>query len=240
MVNSLSASWRRLGLWLFWRGRFFGSRRIKARYTPKKPFAPLEIEFDQLIASSGKRIAALLQTLKDTGARIGEGCKIKKGRHRRSKTDHNNKRPRKRQQQPNRKSNRKNNSHAQNNKRKIPSIRLQPQPNAAQRSHGDREKQTCLPTAEPKIQADPPAYLQTLESNHGFAKTLNLPHVMKLLGRRSIQNTMIYMHLAKFECKEYETAYAATLNEKDELLKAGFDFIRFGEKEQLAVHRRRK
>jgi integrase len=73
-----------------------------------------------------------------------------------------------------------------------------------------------------------------------FAKTQNLPHVMELLGHRNIQNTMIYMHLAKFECKEYETAYAATLMEEDELLKAGFDFIRFNEKEQLAVYRRRK
>jgi len=63
---------------------------------------------------------------------------------------------------------------------------------------------------------------------------------MELLGHRNIQNTRIYMHLAKFECKEYETAYAATLKEEDEILKAGFDFIRFNEKEQLAVYRRRK
>lgn len=59
---------------------------------------------------------------------------------------------------------------------------------------------------------------------------------MELLGHRNIQNIMIYMHLAKFEYKEYETAYAATLKEEDELLKAGFDFIRFKEKEQLAVY----
>lgn len=51
---------------------------IKARYTPKKPFVPLETELDQLIASSGKRTAALLQTLKDTGAKIGEACKLKR------------------------------------------------------------------------------------------------------------------------------------------------------------------
>jgi integrase len=73
-----------------------------------------------------------------------------------------------------------------------------------------------------------------------YAKTLNLPYVMELLGHKNVNNTMIYMHLAKFESKECETAYARTLQEEDDLLKAGFDFVRYNEKEQVAVYRRRK
>lgn len=43
----------------------------------KIPFIPTETEIDQLIASCGKRTATLLQTLKETGARISEAVKIK-------------------------------------------------------------------------------------------------------------------------------------------------------------------
>ena len=63
---------------------------------------------------------------------------------------------------------------------------------------------------------------------------------MELIGHKNVNNTMSYMHLAKFESREYETAYAKTLQEEDQLLKTGFDFIRFNEKEQVAVYRRRK
>jgi len=73
-----------------------------------------------------------------------------------------------------------------------------------------------------------------------FVKTKNLPHVMEMLGHKNINNTMIYMHLAKFEPTEYDTAYARTIKEEDEFLKAGFDFIRYNEKEQVAIYRRRK
>ncbi|MCL6579838.1 MAG: tyrosine-type recombinase/integrase [Candidatus Bathyarchaeota archaeon] len=40
------------------------------------PFIPLETEIDQLIASCNKRTAALLQLLKETGARIGEAARL--------------------------------------------------------------------------------------------------------------------------------------------------------------------
>jgi integrase len=50
---------------------------FKVKYQPKQPFIPLESELDQLIAACGKRTAAFLQTLKDTGARAGEIAKLK-------------------------------------------------------------------------------------------------------------------------------------------------------------------
>jgi integrase len=50
---------------------------LKVNYTPRKPFAPLGAELYQLFAALGKRTAAFLQILKDTGARCGELCKLK-------------------------------------------------------------------------------------------------------------------------------------------------------------------
>jgi integrase len=51
----------------------------KPRYKPeeKLPFIPTETEIDQLIASCGERTATLLQTLKETGIRIGEAIMLK-------------------------------------------------------------------------------------------------------------------------------------------------------------------
>jgi integrase len=42
----------------------------------KLPFIPLEKKIDDLIASCGKRMATVLQLLKDTGMRIGEALDL--------------------------------------------------------------------------------------------------------------------------------------------------------------------
>lgn len=49
---------------------------IPVDYEPKQPFIPTEEEINALIAAAGKRLAAFLQVAKDTGARIGEICKL--------------------------------------------------------------------------------------------------------------------------------------------------------------------
>ncbi len=51
----------------------------KPRYKPEErlPFIPTEAEIDQLIASCGERTSTLLQTLKETGMRIGEATMLK-------------------------------------------------------------------------------------------------------------------------------------------------------------------
>jgi len=43
----------------------------------KLPFIPLENEIDSLIAGSGRKLATILQLLKETGMRIGEVSKLK-------------------------------------------------------------------------------------------------------------------------------------------------------------------
>lgn len=41
------------------------------------PFIPLENELDSLIAGAGKKTAAFLQLLKETGMRAGEALRLK-------------------------------------------------------------------------------------------------------------------------------------------------------------------
>jgi len=66
----------------------------------------------------------------------------------------------------------------------------------------------------------------------------NILKVQKLLRHKRIQNTMKYIHMIKFEDNEFEVAAATTIEEEKELLKTGFNFIR--EKNNIALYRRPK
>jgi hypothetical protein len=43
-----------------------------------------------------------------------------------------------------------------------------------------------------------------------------------------------------FESDEFHTAFAKTLEEEDDLLKAWFEFVRYNDKEQVTIYRKRK
>ena len=48
---------------------------------------------------------------------------------------------------------------------------------------------------------------------------------MKLLGHRSVQNTLIYTQLVNFETNEYHSATAKSIQEAAQLVEAGFEFV---------------
>jgi len=59
--------------------KYIGKTWTQPKYAKEHelPFIPTETEIDTLISASGKKTSALLQTLKETGARIGEIEKLK-------------------------------------------------------------------------------------------------------------------------------------------------------------------
>lgn len=73
-----------------------------------------------------------------------------------------------------------------------------------------------------------------------YHKTRNILYVHQQLGHRNIENTIIYTQLITFESDEYNTALAKTIDEEDKLIKAGFEFIRYHEKEEIVLYRKRK
>ena len=73
-----------------------------------------------------------------------------------------------------------------------------------------------------------------------YHKTRDILLVKQQLGHRYIENTMVYTQLITFESDEYNTAYARSLEEEDKLIKAGFEFVRYNDKEQIAIYRKRK
>jgi len=73
-----------------------------------------------------------------------------------------------------------------------------------------------------------------------YHKTKDILYVQKKLGHRSIENTMIYTQLINFESDEWHVAHAETLEEEDKLIEAGFEFVRYDNKENVALYRKRK
>jgi len=71
-----------------------------------------------------------------------------------------------------------------------------------------------------------------------YAKTKDILHVMKLLGHKNIQNTLLYTQLISFENDEYHSATASTVQEARELIEAGFEYV--CEFDGVKIFRRRK
>jgi hypothetical protein len=58
-----------------------------------------------------------------------------------------------------------------------------------------------------------------------YAKTKDILHVMKMLGHRNIQNTLLYTQLISFESDQYHSATAKTVQDAQKLIEAGFEYV---------------
>ncbi len=72
-----------------------------------------------------------------------------------------------------------------------------------------------------------------------YHRTKDILKVMKLLGHKSIANTLIYTQLVEFEDDDkYCTATAQSVEEARALLEAGFEFV--VSKDDVMIFRKRK
>jgi integrase len=58
-----------------------------------------------------------------------------------------------------------------------------------------------------------------------YAKTKDIIHVMKILGRKPIQSTLLYTQLVNFESDNYHSATAKTVKDAQKLVEAGFEYV---------------
>jgi integrase len=58
-----------------------------------------------------------------------------------------------------------------------------------------------------------------------YARTKDILYVMKVLGHKNIQNTLIYTQLVNFESDKYHSATARTIEEAQKLVESGFSFV---------------
>jgi len=212
----------------------------KIKYVRKLPFIPLEKELNDLIACCSRRTAALLQLLKETGTRLGEALELKW-------TDVD---------------------FEQRTIRITPEkggearmIKVSPQciamlnslPKNDIRIFGGRKRkwsyqkslQIFRKKAAAKFQNPRLLQIHFHTFRHWFAtmlyaKTKDILYVKQQLGHVSIDNTMLYTRLVNFESDEFHVAHAKTLAEEDELIKSGFEFVGYDEKEGVAIYRKGK
>jgi integrase len=58
-----------------------------------------------------------------------------------------------------------------------------------------------------------------------YAKTKDMLHVMKMLGHKNIQNTLLYTQLISFESDDFHSATAKTIQEAQKLVETGFEYV---------------
>jgi integrase len=209
--------------------KYLGLKWTKPRITVEAriPFIPTETEIDLLIASCGSRMATLLQTLKETGARISEAVKLKwidlsTEQKTLNITPSKNSNPRllpisdKLLNMINQLPHTKENIFAQ----AINGLRTSYD---AQRITASQKLQN------PRIQKISFHTFRHWKGTMEYHKTKDIMHVKQVLGHKNINNTMIYINIeqAIFLAKNDEWNCKATKDatEATQLIEAGFKYV---------------
>jgi integrase len=214
----------------------------KPKYTIQErlPFIPTELEIDQLIASCGKRTATLLQTLKETAIRISEAVLLKwidfsteqktlnitptKGSKPRilpipnKLIDMINQMPKNRQ------------------------TIFQPDIDNLRNVFTQQRKLAAQKLQNPRILNITFHTLRHWKATMEYHETHEIIHVQNMLGHRNIKNTMIYINLEQAlfteQTDKYYCAIAHNEKEEQELIEAGFEYVK--DRDTLAFYRKRK
>ncbi len=205
------------------------------------PFIPLEREIDDLIACSNKRVATLLQILKETGARIGEAARLKwvdfdvERRTLCISSPEKNSEPRI--------------FHISeklagmlNSLPRKGEYIFNPNVKALRTAFEKQRGKAAAKLNNPRLLRITFHTLRHWKGTMEYHKTKDPWHVKKVLGHKRLQSTEVYINIeqALFQHPddEFHVRVAKTPEEIKELLEAGFDYV--CEKDGLMFFRKRK
>jgi hypothetical protein len=63
---------------------------------------------------------------------------------------------------------------------------------------------------------------------------------VKKRGHKKLENTGLYTQLINFESDEWHVAHPRDLKEENKLIEAGFEYVRYSEKDKVVIYRKRK
>jgi integrase len=191
----------------------------------KLPFIPVEKEIDEFIVCTGKKMSVILQTLKETGARIGEAVRLewididfeKRIISINRPEKHGNARAIKVSEKLIAMLNR-----LPKDRVNIVGTSLQ----AVRNNFCAQRKNAAIKLNNPRLLRIHfhtfPHWKATME----YHRTKDTLYVMKLLGHKNIANTLIYTQLIEFEEDDkYRTAVANNIEDARKLVEAGFEYI---------------
>jgi len=72
-----------------------------------------------------------------------------------------------------------------------------------------------------------------------YHKTKDILHVMQVLGRRNIKNTLRYTQLIDFKGDDYVSKAAKNAEEAQQLIESGFEYV-CTTPEEVMIFRKRK
>jgi len=223
---------------------FLGLKWEKPKYKAQKklPFIPTEQEIDSLIAASPKKTATILQLLKETGARIGEACKLEwidlneKAMTITVNCPEKNSNPRICKVSP-----------------KLVGM-LNALPRKSERIFDKttgKTAQLCLSRARqkvamklqsPRINQITHHTLRHWRATMSYHETKDILHVQQLLGHKKIDSTLIYVNLEsaifQTENDNFHVKTATTPEEITQLLEVGFEYV--CQKDERVFLRKRK
>jgi integrase len=218
--------------------------------TEKIPFVPTETEIDQLIqninqvSKHGGKTATFLQLLKETGLRPGEAWSLhwtdvdfgqtqivlnepEKGS--------NSRKPRisgKLIQMLNQL--RRSSPFLFRNQSRDPIKSLED----FRRTYIGQRKRVAATIGNPRITSITFKTFRHFKGTMEYHRTKDILHVMRVLGHKSIKNTLVYTHLVTFDNDEFTCKVAGTVQDAKDLVEAGFDYVT--DVDGLKLFRRRK
>jgi integrase len=208
----------------------------------KIPFLPTEQEIDLLIAGCGKTTATVLQTLKETGMRIGELCILKW-------TDLDTER-RTISITPEKGSNPRILAISTKlvamltelSKQHSPNI-FQPQKKMLREYYSVQRKEIAKRLQNPRLLKITFHTFRHWKGTMEYYKTLDQKHVQYILGHKSIVSTDKYVHyvdaLFHLTTDEWTSKVSHSLEEEQQLIEAGFQLVR-SVNEITAIYKKRK
>jgi integrase len=217
----------------------FKFERPRYQRIEKLPFIPLETEIDALISGTGPKTSAVLRLLKETGARIGEVWVL-------NWIDVDFERsiltvtPEKRSQPRQFKITAKLCSVLSCLPKKTNRLFGTGNLEKFRRNYEKQRKNIAKKLANPRLSQITFHTFRHWKATYEYHRTKDILHVMRLLGHKSIQNTLRYTQLVNWQGEdEFFCKAARTLTEISGLVENGYEFVTKLE-DGLQVFRRRK
>ena len=200
-------------------------RAPKYEVVRKLPFIPLEREIDELVACCGKKMSVILQTLKETGMRIGEALRLEW-------TDVDFER---RVIVLNKPEKHGNPRAFKISEKLVAMLYRLPQDDKhvfggqswriTFNNFNAQRKNAAKKLANPRILRIHFHTLRHWKATMEYHRTKDILYVMRLLGHKNIANTLIYTQLIEFENDEFHSAIAETIEAARKLIETGFEFV---------------